>query len=68
MNRCGILFIISGILYLIFKLFEESAYKFWGRNEYIYRFFRTLTNITEFAAYVIFLVTLIFAVYLYIFG
>ena len=67
MDKCIILFIVSGALWLIFKLFEELAYKFWGGNEYIHRFFKTLTDITETAAYVIFIVTLIFTVYLYIF-
>jgi len=58
---------ISGALWLIFKLFEEISYKYWGsEKESIHRIFRCLTNVTEFMAYAISFITLVFAVYIYI--
>ena len=68
MNNCLTLFGLSGILWLLFKLFEESSYKYWdSEKEIIYRIFRWLTNVTEFMAYAIFLITLVFAIYIFIF-
>lgn len=67
MNNCLISFGISGILWLMFKLFEEISYKYWGVNGTIHRIFRWLTNVTEFMAYAIFLITLVFAIYIFIF-
>ena len=62
MNNCLILFGVSGILWLMFKLFEEISYKYWGVNEFIHRTFRMLTNVTEFLV----LITLVFAIYIFI--
>lgn len=68
MNNCLILFGLSGVLWLLFKLFEEISYKYWGsERETIHRMFRWLTNVTEFAAYVIFFITLVFAIYIFVF-
>ena len=68
MDKCLILFVLSGALWLLFKLFEEISYKFWGTHEFLHRTFRMLTNITKFVAYLLVLVTLVFTVYIFIFG
>jgi len=69
MNNCLILFALSGILWLLFKLFEELMYKccFKYERRIAERIFRWLTNVTEFMAYAIFLITLVFAIYIFIF-
>ena len=70
MNRCLILFGLSGILWFLFKLFDELMYKCCFKHErrFLERLFKWLADTAEFMAYAIFLITLVFAIYIFIFN